>query len=355
MEILKKSNDFVKLKEVNKSLNVIKCLAVFAVICIHCSLFKLGLFGEGIDALSRFAVPLFFLISGYYSYFKDNNYAMIKYKNRSIKLIKLLFLSNLAYLLIFFYNNHFNFDVVCSTICDLTLWINLAVFNDTPVIFGSHLWFIISLIYCYALFVILKNFSFSISRLYKYIPILLLINIIFGEIFCSIGIHINYIYYRNFLFTGLPFFLLGYLIHDKQDYLNIFSNKFLCYVILLSSVITIFELILTHNIINLYVGTIFLATSIFLWCILNPNRLDFKIMGYIGGKLYTYIYVLHPIIVGFVSFRFNLGYLNPFIVFGITTLVSSFIYILLMENLKFYNYCVFKTTYFKTCLLWVFK
>ena len=68
---------------INHSLNFLKFMAIFAVVCIHCGVFPIG--GTKnliIDAVSRFAVPVFFLISGFYSYYDDNSKALDKYKKR---------------------------------------------------------------------------------------------------------------------------------------------------------------------------------------------------------------------------------------------------------------------------------
>ena len=59
----------------NRTLNVIKCISAFFVICIHCTLQYSGKIGIAIDGIIRVAVPIFFLISGYYSYFEDNEVA----------------------------------------------------------------------------------------------------------------------------------------------------------------------------------------------------------------------------------------------------------------------------------------
>ena len=86
MSIFDKNEDN---KNINFSLNFLKCVAIFAVICIHCGSFPIvGNKGLVIDAVSRFAVPVFFLISGFYSYYKGNSIVLGKYKRRIVKLIK---------------------------------------------------------------------------------------------------------------------------------------------------------------------------------------------------------------------------------------------------------------------------
>ena len=91
-------------------------MAIFAVVCIHCGVFPIG--GTKnliIDAVSRFAVPVFFLISGFYSYYDDNSKTLDKYKKRMIKLIKLLIIGNILYLLYDLWINQYAFLVSIIT------------------------------------------------------------------------------------------------------------------------------------------------------------------------------------------------------------------------------------------------
>ncbi len=50
----------------NNTLEILKLLASYMVVFIHVSFY--GKLGVAIDALARFAVPFFFLVSGYCSY-----------------------------------------------------------------------------------------------------------------------------------------------------------------------------------------------------------------------------------------------------------------------------------------------
>lgn len=54
------------MKNENVSLNILKGIACFNVVMIHCTF--PGAIGKIISGLARFAVPLFFAISGYYIY-----------------------------------------------------------------------------------------------------------------------------------------------------------------------------------------------------------------------------------------------------------------------------------------------
>ena len=316
MIILNFYHNMEKNKKINISLNVIKCLAIFAVVCIHCPFFPLETKKYLItDAFARFAVPFFFLVSGYYSFFNNHETALNKYKFRIVKLIKLYVCSILLYLVFFYIANNIK-DV--HSIFNISNLYSFVVFNITP--FGIHLWFIGALIYCYAIYYVVNKFNFNNKILYIFIPILLLSCLIIGEFSQYFGIVYPVEYYRNFLFLAMPFFILGYLLHDKKELIiNTLSTKLLIILVIFGFLLTFFEALVVGKL-DLYVGSIIVSLSIFIWCVKNPNKLNFKISSFIGGKLFTSIYVLHVLVLSVIPL--NYGILNPFILFGITTLIS---------------------------------
>ena len=64
----------------NARLNLLKGFACIGVVFIHVTF--PGVFGQIIKDAAGFAVPVFFLTSGFYSYFDDNEKAIRKYKIR---------------------------------------------------------------------------------------------------------------------------------------------------------------------------------------------------------------------------------------------------------------------------------
>ena len=137
-------------KHINNTLNVFKCVAVFSVICIHCGLYHVGFKGIVIDSLSRFSIPFFFLISGFYSYYENSNKAMAKYEMRIKRLIKLLIFANIVYIIYFLFNPNFNLISYLISMFSVKNLFNLLIFNIFPVL--QPLWFILALLYCYILF-----------------------------------------------------------------------------------------------------------------------------------------------------------------------------------------------------------
>lgn len=80
------------MQERNSGLDCVKCLAAFCVVCIHVSF--PGIMGDIVSLLSRFAVPVFFMITGYYY---SNTRDKGKVKKQIVKVTVLLLLSMLLY------------------------------------------------------------------------------------------------------------------------------------------------------------------------------------------------------------------------------------------------------------------
>lgn len=308
-------------REINYSLNTLKFFAIFAVLCLHSGFLAFGRLGYGVDLVSRFAIPVFFLISGFYSMYQDENYALEKYKTRIIRLIYLIIISNAIYI-VFFILTKSNFDVWGLFTLD-SCW-NYIIFNVSPGTF--HLWFLQALLYCYIFFWIIIKLNVNPRKLYFLIPLLIAFNLIFGEYFLMNGIEIPRMYYRNFLLTGLPFFLLGFFIRDRQEKIKeLFSNKtaFCCLVVILGIIILEWSLLSIK--VELSLGTALLAVLLFILCVNNPD-VNIKFLTWIGGNLYALMYILQILVIKGLNLVVDLSFLGIFTVFVyfICTLILSY-------------------------------
>lgn len=120
----------------NQLLDIFRLIAAVNVCLIHFG-FK-GRFGLIVNAITRFAVPFFFIISGYYSYGKPE-----KNKYKIFNLIKLALLNELLSFL--FYYQKFSLSLVSRYISIKSLvCLGLGFYGSSGV--G---WFIYSLILCY--------------------------------------------------------------------------------------------------------------------------------------------------------------------------------------------------------------
>ena len=182
--------------------------------------------------------------------------------------------------------------------------VKFFVLNESP--FGGHLWYLGAILY-----VLLIVFFVEKKRdrkiLYPLIPVLLLLDLILGKYsLMLLGKSIPYIVVRNFLFVGLPYFLLGDLLYRFKitfsvKKLYIFSLFFAC--------TTVAErLLLEHFNLNAsrdhYISTTFLAVSLFLIAVQYERKKTSRLQDalcFIGAKLSSGIYILHPMFLAVLS------------------------------------------------------
>lgn len=287
--------------EREKSLDVLKALCAFFVVCIHSSMS--GVIAEYYIAITRVAVPTFFVISGYF-YSDDSGKS-----NKQIKKIAWIIIWSNALFFIWklFWNgiHSVSFRDSVSEMFTIQSLRNLILFNESPI--NGHLWYLNALLYVLAIMSLLHRLSWNTKKMYFMIPFLLAADLIFGKyspLFFG-DLAIPFIYTRNFLFVGLPYFLIGNLMRDHK---NIFlPNRrmiFLVLVVVFSvcNIIERYEL-LSYNIYGIrehYISTTLLAVSMF--CLFktliipdNNKRLDLLVD--IGRRDSAYIYIIHPIII----------------------------------------------------------
>ena len=337
-------NDTVKRYD---GLDFAKFLCAFLVISIHMSYFGKRYF----EPLTRFAVPIFFMITGYF-------YSSIKKSNRESgqikKTIAILLFSNLLYLLwkiarCVLLNE--SFSIYFSPLLSVKAWIKSLCFNWS--FFSEHLWYLGALLYVLVIILIVDKYSHR-KKLYKFIPLLLLANIILGNYSTLLfGVQFPLILTRNFLFCGLPFFLLGDALRQKQCALT--QNQL--------TVMAIFAMLLTmaENIFLLKSGksfnadcffaTPFLAYSLFVLFLENTNNISSKYIlaniAKLGKSTSTTVYIVHPIAITIVGKIVNIigeyfPYLNtmyhyvaPLIVLILCTVFAYFFNLLKEKHSHF--------------------
>jgi surface polysaccharide O-acyltransferase-like enzyme len=307
-----------------EQIDTLKVVCCFLVICIHRAF--PGTAGQYIVALARVAVPVFFMTTGFfYEGIIDRNRRARQIK----KILKLLVSTNCLYflwrlLLAYQYGNIRNFFLRSFTWKKL---FEFVVLNESP--FSGHLWYLGAILYVLTIVYIADKLNCR-AILFALIPLLLAGDLIFGKYSLLIlGREFRYIWVRNFLFVGIPYFSLGGLI---KRFTNIIRPKkvwsgMLC---VLFAVTTLCERYFLVSIgMNAtrdhYISTTFLAVSVFLFT-LSCNG-SCKVIAAVGRKYSTWIYILHPIVIKILAiFVNNLGikdkylYVAPFIVFFVTLL-----------------------------------
>lgn len=274
------------------SIDVIKCFAAISVIAIH----------VGPDVLSfviRAAVPMFFLISGYY-------YPQLlesgKFWKHVKKLVVMVLLSSLFYGMIKFLISCHNGDISEWLHNTFSLGNIFNCFINGNDLFIFHLWFFYALIYDLILLKLADKYGFM--KCLKVLTPILLFVFLFSNFFQT-----GYSWKRNFLFFGLPFVVFGRLIAEGNDgYLSIFCKpKFFTYIVIGSLLMTWVEIFVLYLLTNTwqretYVFSIPFVLSVFYWAIRNVNYGKGSVFATIGSRYSAYIYIFHVAVIILVDF-----------------------------------------------------
>lgn len=263
----------------NYSLDTIKLICAICVIFIHTP--QPEIWEDYITPLVRCAVPIFFMVSGYFTYGKKD----IKHNihKRIIQLIKVFGIVFLFY---------FSLSVIANgkdSLEHLSILFsyNFILLNSVP--YSMHLWYIVA--YIYVLLIILLVEKYNLYKWLFYItPILLITGLIVGkysDIILGGCFPTNYT--RNFLFTGLPFFSLGMIIKKAERLPNIYIAGVSCTVFYILGFI---EVLHVKNIGDFYASTIFLSLSIFI-LFLNIKQVKDNTFSRFGRENSLYIYLMH--------------------------------------------------------------
>jgi surface polysaccharide O-acyltransferase-like enzyme len=285
--------------------------------------------------LSRNAVPVFFMITGYYySYTKERKAE----RKQLFKLFRLVIVASL----LFFAWDLVNCWIANEPISSIFDWINnkkliqnIVFFNFAP--FAGHLWYVNATIYVLLVVFLFEKF-WPRQKLYPLIPLLILGNLILGTYApVLLGQSIKNLVTRNFLFIGLPFFLIGDLIYTRQ--IKVKATTAMILSLLFGLVATVEGVLLNAFEINgpgeYYFGNTFSAVFAFLFTLQytpKSNTPYHQALYYIGAKLSTNIYILHPMVIEVLGcaisffgrlFRptYGLFYIQPIVAYVTTVII----------------------------------
>lgn len=199
----------------NKSLDAVKAIAACLVVCIHVSF--PGQAGQLVKVLARCAVPFFFMVSGYFCYYQNCN-ASKRILSKILHIMKLFAVSVVFYFIWECFMKAWNGERVWTWIKGLVSTEHLKeffVYNSTSPV-RAHLWFLPALIYCYLLALLIEKWRMR-KAAYCMVPVLMAILLWRAEFCVFFDRFYHTMEYRNFLFTGMSFFLTGQMIREYQD------------------------------------------------------------------------------------------------------------------------------------------
>ena len=310
----------------NINLDFAKGIACIGVIIMH-SGFP-GTIGKLIGYLFKFAVPVFFMISGYYLY-KDNinkNEKLATLLRKAKKIFKLLLVSELIYLVIYLIKIFFgyaDFNSLYFSVKDILINIFTGTF------FNGTLWFLYAMLYAYFILFIMEKFDLNKpNKNYVIIAFtILFIHIILRIILKKYNFY-DIRLFRSALLYGLPFMMIGYF--KKNN--NIFNNRNIKITLIMffaGYFISGGQYLVFKQSLDQDFGSILSSLALFTYFINPYNKTISKIISYIGERLSLYVYIIHLAIIDFISIALNKGlllWLKPIVSVLVTVLVSFAIY-----------------------------
>lgn len=284
-------------KERNYYLDYFKGIACIAVVFFHVKMPHYYVDGI-IQSMFRWAIPLFFMISGFYCVVREED----DIRQKMMPKIKHIFLINAigcAYYFVFqlmialFGNSHGSMQDLLDRFGMMfngKTMFEWLVLNQDP--FINIMWFTSALLYCYVLMWAIAKWNLY-QVCYRLIPVLIIIHLVLGNVLCLFGIDTNLVIYRNFVLFGMPFFMLGHLFRQKKEWLKEKVSVRLCYGLILGGmVLSVVEWSLfTRQ--EMFVGSILTVIGIFVLTLHRPECGKKSLLTVIGQKYSLFIYITH--------------------------------------------------------------
>lgn len=326
------------MKKRNQVVDMIKLFAAFFVVFLHFP-FE-GRFGDAIFAAARFAVPFFFMVSGYF-YAKPDKTAQYKSTKSKVRHIAALLCAaeglSIVWKIIRLYNTQVSFaenvvGVFTGAVSGYQGW---RAISFTP-LFNYGAWFMVQLIVVYCMYALLTKYS--ALRAGKYLA---MGGFVFGYAairICAL-LQIELPPYLDYfiLFMGFPFFSLGYWLKESAFAPKKMKNLWLCGALLLLGTVLSYCEILVFPSGHVYLGSLLILLVL---VSLFTNYADYeaktvfgKLFGYLGNRISLYIYLLQSVVglivtkvFGIIPFRHYIAFLLPIVVCIATAAVSVVVF-----------------------------
>lgn len=302
----------------NQHIDLLKGVACICVVLIHCQF--PGRFGAYIGGLLKFAVPVFFMISGYYAV---NNSGEYKLKKKLYHILNLAILAELLYSVFELIKIVLKGENVASYIIDTinpSSIFGFIVFNDPFT--SSHLWFLWALIYCYITLWLMRKLNVNEVVLVVLAIVGLLCFFVSGELLVILGlpykfminfgnIQYGYAVFNLYLCRALPFFIVGYVIRNIHP--RIVLSKTYLIMFLGFNVLAVIER-LNFGWLQYYVGSFGVSIMVFL-CAIEKSDIPIKnqmllILAKIGEKYSDFVYIIHLLVQSVILILFKTIHVN---------------------------------------------
>lgn len=305
-----------QIRKRNENIDVIKGLCAYLVIVLHCGS---PFWSAYIDAVSRVAVPLLFMISGYFCKGKWG-----EIKRKIYHLLKIFLAGESVFLLYYLWKEGAEWWSWLGDNVYVEHIFRVIIYNDTKIFMAG--WFLLSLVYAYVIFALLAKWDRK--YVYVWIPILILWQWGWQRAAMLFRIDLNFLDIK--VLRAIPFFLLGSWFRERElDVKKIASQKKIFGCIVAGVVLCFFERFLIEQLVfkpalSIYLGNVVLLIGCFAWAVSMPEIKWLKGFAYVGRNLSLYIYVLHMVFLGLMTEQ--LGAWSVIGVIVISTVVSYLLY-----------------------------
>ena len=288
-------SDLDKRKNRYDSIDFLKGIACIAVVLIHVQF--PGRIGFAARQISRFAVPFFFLVSGFFFWSSGNQLATTA---RKLRHAMLLFLGAMF----------FHLALCALGIGDIPIKAYARGFLRTPNLLRffisnapyqwPHLWFLGALVYIYLFALVWFGDGNRLRTTGPLGSVLLVCMAAFQEfaewlpfnpVLPIAGIQIPF--FALFIFRGLPFFLLGIWIRSREGLIHALRIPTVVCPILVASgaVLAVLEAKWTVNS-QFYIGNYLMVAGMSIWAIRNSSSGSPQ-FAFIGRNLSMPVYIVH--------------------------------------------------------------
>lgn len=271
----------------NYALDFLKGLGCIGVVLIHITF--PGLFGKFIARSSQFAVPVFFMISGFYAY-QASDSTIIR---RLRKIFRITLFATAVYIL-YRLQNMIRHDELYEA---FTAWnitravIRLVILSDFDFAGAGHLLFLCSLIEGYIVLLLIRRFDFW-KAAYIYVPVSIIAAGIIVSLFPG-GWHRT----CNVIVSGMRWILIGHFIAENLPSFSGISRNILLASAIAGYIIGLLSLT-EHMLFVSSVGLNLFPISLFILAV----REDSQAVKFppsivrIGAEYSLYVYLFHILV-----------------------------------------------------------
>lgn len=274
-----------KLQSRNNTIDIIRFFTCPFILLIHCPL--PGALGDAIIQIGRYGVPFFLLLSGWFSYASDTQEMIFRAKKKLADTVKLLGSFVVAYVIMNSASAVLSEEHILSWVwphANIKSLVYLVLFNRA-VFLGSTGCYPLMLIYVYAIFLLLARYNL-LKKAIPAVPGLLMVNVLLGAF-----TELPWFCYGNFLFTGLPFFLMGHWLHKHYERLPKTPSVWLC-VLGAGVLLSLAEACLNRPA-YCSVGSICMAVALLLFAVNHNKKVANQRVIRALQRYSVYIFVVH--------------------------------------------------------------